>query len=56
MKTWKAVSHRAPRALCASLAALLALYCSETGFAQQPPPAAATTRPQYERVVVTSGR
>ena len=39
------------------LAALLTLQCSLPASAQQPAPAvAATPRPQYERVVVTSGR
>ena len=46
--------HRAPLVRC--LAALLTLYCSLPAFAQQPAPAAATPRPQYERVVVTPGR
>jgi pilus assembly protein CpaC len=56
MKTSKVVSNRAPRTLRAGLAALLTLSCSVTGFAQQTAPAAAAPRPQYERVVVTSGR
>ena len=56
MKTLMVVSNRAPRAARAGLAALLTLYCSLPAFAQQPAPPAAARRPQYERVVVTSGR
>jgi pilus assembly protein CpaC len=57
MKTLMVVSNRAPRSARAGLAALLTLYCSLPLRAQQPAPAvAATPRPQYERVVVTSGR
>jgi pilus assembly protein CpaC len=56
MKTSMVVSNRGPRAVAVCLAALLAQQCSRPAFAQQPAPAAATPRPQYERVVVTSGR
>ena len=38
------------------MATLLTLYYILPASAQQPAPAAATPRPQYERVVVTSGR
>src|SRR3954465_2559848 len=55
MKTLMAVSTRAPRTARAVLGTLLALYCSLPALAQQQAPAAAM-RPQYERVVVTSGR
>ena len=50
------VSNRATRTARAGLATLLMLYSSLPVVAQQPAPAAATPRPQYERVVVTSGR
>ena len=57
MKTLMVVSNQAPRTARAGLAALLTLYSSLPAFGQQPVPAvAATPRPQYERVVVTSGR
>jgi pilus assembly protein CpaC len=55
MKTLMVVSNRARRTARAGVATLLTLYCSLAAFAQQPAPAA-TARPQYERVVVTSGR
>ena len=56
MKTLRVVSNRGPRTVAVCLAALLTLQCSLPVSAQQPAPAAATPRPQYERVVVTSGR
>jgi pilus assembly protein CpaC len=56
MKMLTVVSNRGPRAVAVCLAALLALQCSLPVFAQQPAPAVATPRPQYERVVVTAGR
>ncbi len=56
MKTLMVVSNRGPRAVAVSLAALLALPCSLPVMAQEQPPAVATPRPQYERVVLTAGR
>src|SRR5688572_11126281 len=56
MKTLMAGSNRATRTAHAGLATLLMLYSSLPAFAQQPAPPVATPRPQYERVVVTSGR
>ena len=56
MKTLMVVSKRGPRAVAVCLAALLTLPGSLPASAQQPAPAAATPRPQYERVVVTAGR
>ncbi len=55
MTTLKFGLNRGPRAVAVCLAALLALRGSEPVFAQQPAPAAATP-PQYQRVVLTSGR
>ena len=56
MKMLSVVSNRGPRAVAVCLAALLTLQCSLPVSAQQPLPAAATPRPQYQRVVVTAGR
>jgi pilus assembly protein CpaC len=57
MKTLMVVSKRARRPARMGVATLLTLYCILPAFAQQPAPAvAATPRPQYQRVVVTSGR
>jgi pilus assembly protein CpaC len=56
MKTLMLVSNHAARTARASLATLLTLYCGVPAFGQQAPPAVAPPRPQYERVVVTSGR
>ena len=57
MKTLMIQFRIAPRApLVRVVATLLVLYSSLPAVAQQPAPAAATPRPQYERVVVTSGR
>ena len=56
MKMLRVVSNRGPRTVAVCLAALLTLQGSLPVSAQQPAPAAATPRPQYERVVVTSGR
>ena len=56
MKMLRVVSNRGPRTVAVCLAALLTLQYSLPVSAQQPAPAAATPRPQYERVVVTSGR
>ena len=55
MKLLKVVSKRGPRAVAVCLA-LLMLQGSLPISAQQPPAAAATPRPQHERVVVTAGR
>src|SRR6478736_2313241 len=57
MKTLMTVSTHARRTARAGVAGLLTLYCISPASAQQTAPAAAATpRPQYERVVVTSGR
>jgi pilus assembly protein CpaC len=57
MKMLSVVSNRGLRTVPVGLAALLILQSSLTVSAQQPTPAAtATPRPQYERVVMTSGR
>ncbi len=55
MKTLTFVLNRGPRAVAVCVATLLAVRGSEPLFAQQPAPAAATL-PQYQRVVLTSGR
>ena len=57
MKTLMTVSTRARRTARAGVAGLLTLYCISPASAQQAAPAVpATPRPQYERVVLTSGR
>jgi pilus assembly protein CpaC len=56
MKMLSVVSNRGSRAVAVCLAGLLTLQYSLPVLAQQPLPAAATSRPQYQRVVVTSGR
>jgi pilus assembly protein CpaC len=55
MRMLRVVSNRGPRTITACVAALLTLQFSLPVSAQQQPQAAAP-RPQYERVVVTSGR
>jgi pilus assembly protein CpaC len=56
MKMLRVVSNRGSRAVAVCLAGLLTLQYSLPVSAQQPLPAAPASRPQYQRVVVTSGR